>query len=89
MKKVVGNREDVTFRLLDILCPDQDVVFSHLEKNVEIVGKVNFFSSGAADKDDFAIVEVPGILVPLVVPRDRLRIIVKKEQKTPLMINDI
>lgn len=73
-KKDVRDRQtEVTFRLQDAMCPDQDVILAHLESSVEVIGKVQFFSDGGAGKEEFAIIEVPGIAVPLVVPRDRLR----------------
>ncbi len=72
-RKMVEKRMEVAFRLEDVLCPDQEVVMAHLAGGVEVIGKVSFFSDSGSQKEGFAIVEVPGIQVPLVVPRERLR----------------
>lgn len=69
------NRAEVTFKLDDVLCPEQNVIMAHLGSGVEVVGRVQFLSDGGSRKKEFAIVEVPGISVPLVVPRDRLRVL--------------
>jgi hypothetical protein len=71
--KKLEKRKEVAFRLEDVFCPDQEVVLSHLEGGLEVIGKVSFFSDNGTDKEGFAIVDVPGLLVPVVVPRDRLR----------------
>ncbi|MFA5863122.1 MAG: hypothetical protein WC975_00390 [Phycisphaerae bacterium] len=68
-------KTEVTFRLQDVLCPEQDVIMAHLENAIEVIGKVRFFSDGGNQKEEFVIVEVPGITVPLVVPRDRIQIL--------------
>jgi hypothetical protein len=72
-RKVGEKRVEVGFKLEDVLYPDQDVVMAHLSSGVEVVGKVSFFSDSGTEKEGFAIVEVPGMMVPLVVPRERLR----------------
>ncbi len=64
---------EVGFKLEDVLYPDQDVVMAHLSSGVEVIGKVSYFSDSGTQKESFAIVEVPGMMVPLVVPRERLR----------------
>jgi len=83
-------RMEVSFKLDDVLCPDLDVIIAHLGNGVEVVGKVNFFSDNGRGKKAFAIVEVPGIAVPLVVPRERLRKLAEKklDQKENTCLTD-
>jgi|WetSurMetagenome_2_1015567.scaffolds.fasta_scaffold624502_1 hypothetical protein len=78
-RKKLKTRKEVAFRLEDVFCPDQDVVLSHLEGGLEVIGKVSFFSDNGTDKEGFAIVDVPGLLVPVVVPRARLRYLSERE----------
>ncbi len=89
-RKTVRDRKEVAFRLEDVLCPDLDVIIAHLGSGVEVVGKVNFFSDSGSGKKEFAIVEVPGIAVPLVVPRERLRKLTVREydRESKKLLND-
>jgi len=80
-KKIASQRREVSFKLADVLCPDQDVILAHIGSGVEVVGKVSFFSDSGTEKAAFAIVEVPGIAVPLVVPSERLRDVVGEKNQ--------
>jgi len=74
------SKAQVAFKLEDTLCPDQELIFSHLGGEVEVVGSVVFLSDSATQESEFAIVEVPGIAVPLIVPREKLRMITMGER---------
>jgi hypothetical protein len=76
-------RAEVIFKLGDVLCPEQAVVIAHLGGDVEVVGRVSFLSDGGCEKDEFAIIEVPGITVPLVVPKSRLRMLAPSQKNKP------
>jgi hypothetical protein len=74
VKSSINNRiARVAFRLEDAVSPDHDSILSHVNGEVEVIGKIVFQSEGATQKDEFAIVEVPGIFLPLIVPQEKLR----------------
>ncbi len=62
-----------SFRLADVLCPEPRQVLVHLTPELEVSGEVVFMSDQGQQPDRFAIVNVEGILSPLIVPTERLR----------------
>jgi len=74
------NRAQVIFKLEDVLCPDQDAIFAHINGELEVVGKEVFRSDGPQQKGEFAIIEVLGIAMPLVVPLKKLRLLTTQEE---------
>jgi len=56
------------FRLIDIICPDCRQAQQQITADLEVSGEVVFLSDRGGEPDRFAIVDVEGILSPLVVP---------------------
>jgi len=63
----------VSFRLSEVVCPDLQQILTQLTSDLKVSGKVVFFSDYGQKKNHFAIVDVEGVLSPLIVPVDRLR----------------
>lgn len=61
-----------TFAIGDVLCPDAAEVLRHTGPELKVRGRILYFSDSGLDPDRFAIVEVAGIQMPLIVPVDRL-----------------
>lgn len=72
VRKMTSN-DEVIVRVDDVECPEAAVVLSNLTSEAELIGKVKFLSDGAGGRDEFAIVDVRGLTVPLVVRLERLR----------------
>ena len=68
----VGQIQRFRFRLSDAVCPDKHQILQHVTPEVELCGEVLFLSDCGEKKDRFAILEVKGIALPLVVPVERL-----------------
>lgn len=68
-----NDNEIVTLCLEDVTCPELDVVMSHMTSDARVVGTIRFLSAGRNSHTEFAIVEAPGVKVPLVVPLEKLR----------------
>ena len=62
----------VRFKLADVVCPDTEQVLAKLIDSLEVSGKVVFLSDSGDEKSRFAIVEVNGIMCPLIVPVDEI-----------------
>ena len=62
----------VRFCLADVMCPDQKDLRAHLTERLEINGRIVLLSDMGETRDVFAVVDVPGISAPLVVPVDRI-----------------
>ena len=60
------------FRLNDVICPDHDQILKQVTSELEVCGEVLFLSDSGDKKGHFAIMEVKGIPVPLVVSLDHL-----------------
>jgi len=69
----------VSFRLGEVVCPDLEQMLTQLTPELELSGEVIFFSDYGKNKDHFAIVDVCGLLTPLIVPVSRLRRTAKAE----------
>jgi hypothetical protein len=59
---------EIRFRLSDVACPDQGQVFERLTGDLEVSGRVVFISDSGDKRDHYAVVEVDGVLSPLIVP---------------------
>jgi len=64
--------ERFRFRLGDLICPDREQAISQITPELELTGKILFWSDCGDQKKRFAVVEVKGVCSPLVVPIERL-----------------
>lgn len=60
------------FRLADVVCPEQRDIQIQITSDLEVSGEVVFLSDDGGRKDRFAVIEVAGIVAPLIVPVERL-----------------
>jgi len=65
------------FKLADIICPDRRQALMQITADLEVTGEIVFLSNQGSEPDQFVIVEVEGILSPLVVSTHRLHPIVE------------
>ena len=65
----------VRFRLGSVVCPDQQQVLHNLSGLVELTGNVVLVSDYGRKKDHFAIIDVEGVSVPLIVRVAELSVI--------------
>lgn len=58
----------VMFRLSSAVCPETEQIREKITSNLEVRGRVVFLSDGGNRKGHYAVVEVGGIVSPMVVP---------------------
>ena len=63
----------VCFCLTDVFCPDLDQIREKITDSLEVTGRVIFLSDAGERPDHFAVVEVDGIMSPLIVPVDQIK----------------
>ncbi len=64
----------VKFQLEDVISPELIFVLKNITRQLEMTGKVLFLSDSGQKKKHFAVVEVDGVMAPVVVPVQQLRI---------------
>ena len=64
---------EVAFRIREALCPTAVEVADQITPELEIRGQVVFLSDAGTAKDHFAIVEVEGLTMPVIVPVSKVR----------------
>ncbi|MBN2210497.1 MAG: hypothetical protein JW709_03795 [Sedimentisphaerales bacterium] len=62
----------VRFCLADVMCPDRQDLRAHLTERLRLSGRIVLLSDMGEKRNFFAVVDVPGISAPLVVPVDRI-----------------
>ena len=67
--------ENVRFALGKVICPTPDELCEQIGSDLEIEGQVVFLSDYGKLQGHFAIVQVKGIHVPLIVPVENLQLI--------------
>ena len=72
--------ERVVFRLGDIHLPDLAEVIAKMTEDTELHGTVSLLSDQGEHRAAFAVIEVKGILMPLIVPASCMR---RSPQDTP------
>jgi len=77
-RPTTGSR--VSFRLGVVSCPDVEQVTRDVGSELEVTGEVMFLSDGNGREDEFAIVEVPGLMTPVIVP---VRALTLRESGSP------
>jgi hypothetical protein len=60
--------QKVQFKLADIHLPDIAEVLSRMTDDVELIGQITLLSDQGEHRSAFAVIEVKGILMPLIVP---------------------
>jgi len=65
----------VTFTLGDVVCPECRHLPNKTTPELEVCGRIVFLSDHGDQKNHFAVIDVRGILSPLIVPVSRLRMV--------------
>ena len=63
----------VAFHLEDVICPDFDQIMSQIGPDLAVTGEIVLLSDRGEEAGHFAIVNVPGIHGPLIVPVGKVR----------------
>jgi len=72
--------QKVQFKLADIHLPDIAEVLSRMTDDVELTGQITLLSDHGEQRSAFAVVEVKGILMPLIVPASCLTALVAQAE---------
>jgi len=67
--------QKVLFRLRDVHCPDQEQVLQRINSQLLLTGEVMLISDGSEHGTDFAVVQAEGVMCPLIVPVEDLKVI--------------
>lgn len=59
---------EVSFKLGDVVCPTLTQMLEKITSNLNLTGKVIQLSDAGEHKDFYAVIQVKGILNPLIVP---------------------
>ena len=62
----------VRFKLANVVCPETEVIVEKITDQLEVRGRIVFLSDAGERDDHFAIVEVQGIMSPLIVPVEQV-----------------
>lgn len=60
--------ERVSFRLSEVVCPGVEEAIRLIGPELEVAGNVVVVSDGPTQRAEYVVVEVPGILTPMIVP---------------------
>jgi len=71
----VRTGQSISFRLGDVYAPSLTDLFKQITPGLELQGRIVLLSDGGETQSAFAIVEVPGVLVPLIVPTSCLELV--------------
>jgi hypothetical protein len=70
------------FRLADVICPDRQQVLNQITPDLEVTGQVTLLSDAGEVPAQFAVIEVPGIAAPLIVPVAKLEAVTGTADET-------
>lgn len=70
-----------SFRLRDVICPDREQTMSQITPELEVTGRVVFLSDHGSEPERFAVLEVTGLMSPLVVPVEMLQLAVGEQRQ--------
>jgi hypothetical protein len=74
-----GEDNLATFTLGDVVCPEARTALTQVGPDLQVVGRVVYYSDCGAWKDHFAIVEVGGLSTPVIVPAHRMKAVLPVE----------
>lgn len=70
---VASAPKQASFLVGKVLCPDVDEVLRSIGPNVRVRGRVLYYSDDGDRRDGFAIMDVDGMHMPMIVPVDCLQ----------------
>lgn len=62
----------VSFRLAGATCPEPEQIVEKITDDLELTGRILYLSDSGDRKDDYAVIEVDGIVSPIIVPTERI-----------------
>ena len=65
----------VQFRLGDIHLPSVSEVLNRMTEDTELQGSITLLSDAGEQRAAFAVVEVNGVLMPIIVPASAIRVV--------------
>jgi hypothetical protein len=71
--------QTLRFRLCDVYAPGLSDLFNQITPELELQGRISFLSDGGNESNSYAVVEVPGILMPLIVPASAIETVADSE----------
>jgi hypothetical protein len=69
--------QTLRFRLSDVYAPGLSDLFNQITPELELQGRISFMSDGGDAQSSYAVVEVPGILMPLIIPASCIEVVVE------------
>jgi len=66
--------QKIRFKLDDVHMPQVAEVVARITGDLELHGEITLLSDSGQQKAAFAVVQVPGVLIPLIVPTSRLQL---------------
>ena len=67
--------QQVKFRLGDVHLPEPQEVIARMTEDTELQGSITLLSDQGEKRSAFAVIEVNGILMPLIVPTSLIKVI--------------
>ena len=77
----VKRGEKYRLKLSDVVCPDRERLLQQITDGLNVTGEVVLLSDRGCEAGGFAIIEVEGILSPLIIPVDQLRSFVEGDKE--------
>ncbi|MBN1764640.1 MAG: hypothetical protein JW860_05230 [Sedimentisphaerales bacterium] len=65
---------EVRFKLSSVICPDQEQVIENITNRLALTGKILQLSDAGDKRNFYAVVQVGGIMNPLIVPISEIEI---------------
>ena len=80
--------QSVVFELKDAVCPNLTETIRAIGPELRLTGNIVFFSDGCDRKEHFAVVEVPGVCAPLIVPVNCLGLAARTVEERPWSVRE-
>ncbi len=68
--------QKVQFRLADVHLPAIEEILNRMTEDTELQGTITLMSDKGDRKTAFAVIEVKGVLMPLIVPAEAIRTVI-------------
>jgi len=65
----------IRFRIGDVYAPDLTDLYRQMTPDLELEGNITLLCDGGDDQVSYALVEVPGVLLPMIVPAACLELV--------------
>ena len=74
----------IRFKLASVICPDQEQVIENITNHLALTGKVLQLSDAGEKRNYYAVIQVGGIMNPLIVPVNEIEICSVSEEQEKL-----